>query len=160
MTKVVDAGLVNEEELFATNTLVIAVPAGNPAGVTGLESLADPELAVVLCAPEVPCGDASQTLLANQGVEATPASLEQNVTAVVAKVAANEADAGLVYTTDVVGDDRVEAIEAEGAGEVVNQYPIAVLNDAAAPDAAAEFVAFVTGPEGQAVLEDYGFGTP
>lgn len=154
------AALAVGPELFASNTLVIAVPAGNPGGVTGLESLADPALTVVLCAPEVPCGTASQTLLDAQEVVVTPASIEQNVTAVLAKVAAGEADAGLVYATDVIGVDDVEAIEPAGASDVVNRYPVTAMRDAANPDAAAAFVAFVVSADGQAVLRDLGFGAP
>ncbi|MET0298051.1 MAG: molybdate ABC transporter substrate-binding protein [Microbacterium sp.] len=160
MQKVVDADLASAPEPFATNTLVIAVPAGNPGDVTGLESLADPALTVLLCAPEVPCGAASETLLANEGITVAPASLEQNVTAVLTKVAAGEADAGLVYATDVLGNDDVEAFEPEGAADVVNRYPVSVLTDAANPDAAAAFVEFVLSDQGQAVLEELGFGAP
>jgi molybdate transport system substrate-binding protein len=166
MATVEDAGLVEgSARLFASNTLVIAVPAGNPGGVTSLEDLADPGLSVVLCAPEVPCGAASATLLSNAGVMARPVSVEQNVTAVLTKVAAGEADAGLVYRTDVVGRDDVESIVPEGAREVVNRYPIAALTDARNPEAAAAFVDFVLGARGQAILADLQFaaagtGTP
>jgi molybdate transport system substrate-binding protein len=156
MDKAGDAAV--DPQLFATNTLVIAVPAGNPGGV---ETLADlPDATVVLCAPEVPCGAASAALLDNAGVSVTPASQEQNVTAVLTKVAAGEADAGLVYATDVVGDDAVESIVPEGAAEVVNRYPIAALADAAYPEAAAAFVAFVLSGAGRAILADFGFGAP
>ncbi|MET0736387.1 MAG: molybdate ABC transporter substrate-binding protein [Microbacterium sp.] len=158
--KVTDAGLASGPELFATNTLVISVPAGNPGGVAALSDLADDSVTVVLCAPEVPCGAASQTLLASAGVAVTPASLEQNVTAVLTKVAADEADAGLVYATDVIGKDTVESIVPEGASEVVNRYPIVALDDGPNPDAAAAFVAFVLGEEGQEILADHGFGAP
>lgn len=160
MLKVTDAGLTAAPELFAANTLVIAVPAGNPGGVTGIDDLADPALTVVLCAPEVPCGAASATLLDANGVEATAASLEQNVTAVRTKIAAGEADAGLVYVTDVRGHSDIEAVEAAGAGVVVNHYPIAALKDAANPAAARAFVEFVLSDTGQAVLEDLGFLAP
>lgn len=160
MLKVTDAGLTAAPELFAANTLVIAVPAGNPGGVTGIDDLADPALTVVLCAPEVPCGAASATLLDANGVEATAASLEQNVTAVRTKIAAGEADAGLVYVTDVRGDRDIEAVEAAGADVVVNHYPIAALKDAANPAAARAFVEFVLSDTGQAVLDDLGFLAP
>lgn len=160
MQTVLDDGLASSADLFATNTLVIAVPTGNPGGVEGLEDLADDSLTVVLCAPEVPCGAASQTLLAGAGLDVTPASLEQNVTAVLTKVAADEADAGLVYATDASGEPAVEAIVPEGADEVVNRYPITALSGSANPDAAAAFVAFVLGPQGQAVLAELGFGGP
>ncbi|MFT4050924.1 MAG: molybdate ABC transporter substrate-binding protein [Microbacterium sp.] len=160
MAKVTDASLAGSAELFASNTLVVAVPEGNPGGVEELADLAGDDVTVVLCAPEVPCGAASETLLENAGVTVTPASLEQNVTAVLTKVAAGEADAGLVYATDVIGDDDVESFVPEGAADVVNRYPIVALADAPNPDAAAAFVAFVLGDEGQEILEGYGFGAP
>jgi molybdate transport system substrate-binding protein len=147
-----------DPQVFATNTLVIAVPAGNPGAVRELADLA--RVTTVLCAPEVPCGAASVRLLAAADVTVTPASSEQNVTAVLTKVAAGEADAGLVYATDVAADERVEAIMPEGAADVVNRYPIAVLDDA--PDAAAAraFVDLVLSAEGAAVLTRFGFGAP
>lgn len=160
MAKVAEAGLAPAPQLFASNTLVVVVPAGNPAGVTTLAELADPGLTVVLCAVEVPCGDASQTLLDEQGVTLTPAGYEQNVTAVLTKVAAGEADAGLVYATDVIGDDDVDSFTPAGADGVVNRYPIVALRDAADPAVAEAFVAFVLGPEGRAVLRAAGFGAP
>lgn len=156
MQKLEDAAV--DPTLFASNTLVIAVPAGNPAGVEDLADLAD--VTTVLCAPEVPCGAASATLLSNAGVTVDAASLEQNVTAVLTKVAAGEADAGLVYATDVVGRDDVEVIVPDGADEVVNHYPIAALSEASNAAAADEFVAFVLSGDGQAVLADFGFGAP
>ncbi|WES64497.1 molybdate ABC transporter substrate-binding protein [Microbacter sp. GSS18] len=160
MQAVTDAGLAADPHVFATNTLVIAVPDGNPRGVADLGDLADPEAAVVLCAAAVPCGAASATLLANAGVAVTPASEEQNVTAVLTKVAAGEADAGLVYATDIARASGVEAVAAAGAADVVNRYPIAALTDAANPVAADAFVAFVLGGTGRAVLADRGFGAP
>ena len=160
MQRVVDAGLATAPELFATNTLVIAMPTGNPGGVEDVSDLGDDSVTVVMCAPEVPCGAASQTLLANAGVTVTPASWEQNVTAVLTKVAANEADAGLVYTTDVRGRDDVESIVPEGAEDVVNRYPIAALTGAPNPNAAAAFAEFVLSADGQAVLAELGFGAP
>lgn len=160
MGRVVDAGLATEPVEFASNTLVIAVPRGNPAGVKTIEDLADPATTVVLCAPEVPCGAASVALLAGNGVSVEPASLEQNVTAVLTKVAAGEADAGLVYETDVRGVEDVARVAAAGAERVVNRYPIAALGDASNLDAARAFVDFVTSEEGQAVLAELGFGAP
>ncbi|WP_285136170.1 molybdate ABC transporter substrate-binding protein [Microbacterium sp. lyk4-40-TSB-66] len=144
-----------DPQIFAGNTLVIAVPRGNPGGVQTLADLAG--VTTVLCAPEVPCGAASLTLLSNAGVTVSPASSEQNVTAVLTKVAAAEADAGLVYATDVVGRDDVEAIVPDGADAVVNRYPIAALTDSQNPEAASAFVAFVLSQEGQRILADAGF---
>ncbi|MCP2636408.1 molybdate ABC transporter substrate-binding protein [Microbacterium sp. HD4P20] len=158
MASVAGAGLAGEPQLFASNTLVIAVPVGNPAGVKAIEDLGRSGTTVVLCAPEVPCGVASETLLADNGVTVTAASLEQNVTAVLTKVAAGEADAGLVYATDAAAHDDVRAVAAAGAQNVVNRYPIAPLREAVNPQAAAAFVAFVLSDEGQAVLSRLGFG--
>jgi molybdate transport system substrate-binding protein len=156
MDKAEDAAI--DPALFASNTLVIAVPAGNPGDVETLTDLAD--VTTVLCAPEVPCGAASAKLLAAAGVTVDAASLEQNVTAVLTKVAASEADAGLVYATDVIGRDDIEVIVPEGADDVVNHYPIAALADAANPDAAEAFVTFVLSDAGQKILADFGFGKP
>lgn len=147
-----------DPQLFAGNTLVIAVPPGNPGGVRTLADLAG--VTTVLCAPEVPCGAASLTLLSKAGVSVSPASSEQNVTAVLTKVAAAEADAGLVYATDVVGRDDVEAIVPEGADAVVNRYPIAALTDSQNAEAASAFVAFVLSDDGQRILADAGFRAP
>lgn len=162
MRTVADADLLDgDAEPFATNTLRIATPAGNPAGIDALDDLGDPAVAVVLCAPEVPCGAASHDLLDLEGVEVTPVSEEQNVTAVLAKVRAGEADAGLVYATDVAAaGDAVESIVPEHADEVVNTYPIGALAGAANPDAAAAFVAFMLSDDGRSVLASFGFGAP
>ncbi|MFJ6533662.1 molybdate ABC transporter substrate-binding protein [Microbacterium sp. NPDC091662] len=156
MDKAADVAV--DPTLFASNTLVIAVPAGNPGGVEALADLAD--VTTVLCAPEVPCGAASAKLLSAAGVTVDAASLEQNVTAVLTKVAASEADAGLVYATDVIGRDDVEVIVPEGADEVVNHYPIAALSDAPNSEAADAFVVFVLSDAGQKILADFGFGAP
>lgn len=156
MDKAADVAV--DPALFASNTLVIAVPAGNPGGVKTLADLAD--VTTVLCAPEVPCGAASAKLLTAAGVTVEAASLEQNVTAVLTKVAASEADAGLVYATDVIGRDDVEVIVPDGAAEVVNHYPIAALSDAPNAEAADAFVAFVLSAAGQKILADFGFGAP
>lgn len=160
MARVVEAGLASAPALFASNTLVIVVPGDNPGGVKTIEDLGWREVTVVLCAPEVPCGAASERLLADNLVEVEPVSLEQSVTGVLTKVATGEADAGLVYATDVRGRDDVRPIRATGAERVVNRYAIAPLADAAHPAAAAAFIAFVTSDEGQAVLADLGFGAP
>ncbi|MFE1664259.1 molybdate ABC transporter substrate-binding protein [Microbacterium sp. P02] len=160
MAKVVDQSLASVTTLFASNTLVIAVPKGNPAQVDSITDLARPDVLTVLCAPEVPCGAASQRLLGNADLLVRPVSEEQNVSAVLTKVAVGEADAGLVYATDVIGRDDVESIVPRGAADVINEYPITVMADAPNPDVAAAFIEFVTGPEGQKILADLGFGAP
>lgn len=148
---------VHAPEIFATNSLVIAVPAGT-TGISSLADLADPALTVVLCAAEVPCGAASGEALAAAGVEAEPASLEQNVTAVLTKVQSGDADAGLVYRTDAKGTDGVDAIDDGYLDAVVNRYPIGVLGSAG--DDAKAFVDFVLSGEGQGTLAEWGFGAP
>lgn len=140
--------------IFATNVLALAVPAGNPGGVTGLADLARPELAIALCAVEVPCGAASATLLEQSGIIASVDTLEQDVKAVLTKIELGEVDAGLVYVTDVrAAGAAVEGIALPEAEPVA--YPIAALTDS---EAAAAFVAFVLSDAGQAILRKAGFG--
>jgi len=160
MAKVADA-IDGEPTVFATNTLTIITEPGNPEDVSGVEDLEESALDVVVCAPQVPCGSASETLLEQEEVSLTPASEEAKVTDVLTKVTTGEADAGLVYITDATdaGED-VETVEVEGADEVVNSYPIAALADSESTDEARAFVEYVTGPEGRRVLEDQGFGAP
>ncbi|WP_238476288.1 molybdate ABC transporter substrate-binding protein [Agromyces mariniharenae] len=161
MQTVVDAGLAGDPVVFATNTLELVVPAGNPAGVTGLDDLADADLRIALCDASVPCGAASVKLLEQEGVVAAPDTLESDVKAVLTKVSLGEVDAALVYRTDVIAaGDEVEGIEVPGAASVVNRYPIAALAEAGDADTAADFVVFVTGDAGRAVLAEAGFGKP
>ncbi|WP_244931856.1 molybdate ABC transporter substrate-binding protein [Nocardioides sp. W7] len=145
---------------FATNVLEIAVPPGNPAGVTSFQDLAG-DLNLVVCAPEVPCGAAAQQVAEAAGVTLAPVSEEQSVTDVLAKVTSGEADAGLVYITDVIaaGGD-VEGIEFPEAADVVNTYPIAAVAGSDEADLAQEFVDFVLGETGRSVLQAAGFGQP
>ncbi|WP_353112699.1 molybdate ABC transporter substrate-binding protein [Microbacterium sp.] len=161
MAKVTEAGNAADPTVFATNTLQIAVAPGNPKKITGLESLSAAGLTVVLCAPEVPCGNASQTLLKDAGVVLKPASEEQNVTAVLSKVKNGEADAGLVYRTDVTAaGDAVTGVDIANTSKAVNRYPVVALKDAPNKAVAEAFVAFVLSPEGRTVLDSFGFGAP
>lgn len=161
LAKVTDAGLAGSGEAFATNVLQIAVAPGDPKGVETLADLTKPDLTVVVCAAEVPCGSASHTLLDAAGVTLTPASEEQNVTAVLSKVKSGEADAGLVYATDVIAaGDEVTGIEIDGADAATNVYPIVALTRSKNPAAAQAFVEFVLSDAGQKVLADLGFGAP
>lgn len=162
MDKLVSAGLTGSApQDFATNTLEIAVPPGNPAGVTSFADLGEKGLDLVVCAPEVPCGAAAQQVAENAGVTLHPVSEEQSVTDVLAKVTSGEADAGLVYVTDVQGaGDAVEGITFPESSSVVNTYPIATLAGAADADLAQQFVDLVLSDSGQQVLHDAGFGKP
>ncbi|MGY1763015.1 molybdate ABC transporter substrate-binding protein [Geodermatophilus sp. SYSU D00779] len=161
MAVVTDAGLADDPQVFAANVLQIAVPAGNPAGVTGLADLAREDLTIAVCAPQVPCGAAAEDVLAAAGVAAAPDTLEEDVRAALTKVELGEVDAALVYTTDVTAaGDAVEGIDVPEAEQAVNDYPIAVLADAPNPEAAAAFVTLVRAEEGQQALADAGFRTP
>lgn len=160
MAEVVEAGIVRgDPKTFATNTLTIVTPRGNPAGVQTFADLAD--LEVVVCAPQVPCGAATDRLEQVTGVTLTPVSEESAVTDVLGKVTSGQADAGLVYLTDAArAGDTVTAVAVPEAGAVVNTYPIAVLADSAHTAAAADFVDLITGREGREVLTAAGFGVP
>lgn len=148
----------SEPETFASNTLQIVVPPGNPAGVESFQDLAEEGLNLVICAPEVPCGAAAQTVAESAGVELSPVSEEQSVTDVLAKVTTGEADAGLVYVTDVIaaGEDA-EGIEFPESSSAVNVYPIATVADSANADLAQEFVDLVLDETGQSILQAAGF---
>ena len=162
MDKLTDAGLNGSEpEIFATNLLTIIVAPGNPLGITGVADLANPELKVVICAPEVPCGNYANQVLTAAAVTVTPVSLEQNVRGVVTKVTAGEADAGIVYVTDVTAaGDAADMVEIPADINVVAEYPIASVAASPHPDVDDAFIDFLTGPDGQAILADYGFGSP
>src|SRR5699024_569306 len=127
MALVVDEDLTEEEPVvFVTNQLQIAVPAGNPAGVTGLEDLAEEDLTVALCAEEVPCGAASVRVFEAAGLTPAPDTYEEDVRATLTKVRLDEVDAALVYQTDVLSaGDEVEGIDFPESAEAVNDYPIA-----------------------------------
>jgi molybdate transport system substrate-binding protein len=162
MDKLVDADLAGDDpESFATNTLEIATPPDNPAGVASFQNLAKKGLQLVICAPEVPCGAATKTMADNLGVTLKPVSEEQSVTDVLAKVTSGEADAGVVYVTDVTAaGDAVTGVTFPESGDVVNTYPIAPVEGTDAEDLADDFVEFVLGDTGQGILADAGFGQP
>ncbi|POH63506.1 MULTISPECIES: molybdate ABC transporter substrate-binding protein [Cryobacterium] len=160
MARLTDAALGDGEPVdFATNVLTIAVPPGNPAGITDLTDLTRPDVRLVACAPEVPCGAAAETVAASAGVTLSPVSEESSVTDVLGKVTSGEADAGLVYVTDVAAAGAaVEGIEFAEAASAVNTYPIVPVTGSASADVARAFVDYVTGSAGAAVLRAAGFG--
>ena len=159
MERLVDEGLAEDPTVFATNRLQLAVPRGNPAGITGLDDLVGLDL--VVCAPAVPCGAAAVAVAEAAGVPLDPVSEEQSVTDVLGKVATGEADAGLVYVTDVLAaDGDVEGVEVPEGAAVVNRYPITVVDETEHEQLAEQFVALVTGSQGQQLLADAGFGAP
>ncbi|MBD3689060.1 molybdate ABC transporter substrate-binding protein [Nanchangia anserum] len=161
MTRAIDAGIVTEAHPYATNQLVLAVPAGNPAGITGLDSSLD-GAALVICAADVPCGAATQRLAQARGVTLKPVSEEQRVSDVRGKVASGEADAGIIYATDARADtEHIDVVDIGEDAAGVNTYMIGVTADARHPQAARAFVAAVRSEVGQRLLrERYGFGAP
>jgi molybdate transport system substrate-binding protein len=163
MAGVVDAGNANPPERIARNRLALLVERGNPEHIGGLGDLDRPGLVFVLCAPEVPCGRFGAAALATAGVTATPASLEANVKAVVAKVRLGEADAGIVYATDVeAAGEATEgvaiAIADDPALEAV--YVAAVTTGSAHQAEAAAWIDYLLSADGQATLARHGFLAP
>jgi molybdate transport system substrate-binding protein len=162
MKTVVDAGAgAGTPVVFARNQLVIAVPKGNPKALTSLAALAAPGVKVALCAEQVPCGAAARKALDAAGVQLTPVTEEQDVKAALAKVKLGEVDAALVYRTDTrAAAKEVDGIDFPESATAINDYPIVALADAAAPPAAAAFVAFVQTPDARHILTDAGFRLP
>ena len=162
MTSLETANLVQGKPVnFATNTLEIATPPSNPAKIAAFADLAKPGVKTVICAASQPCGMATVSMEKATGVNLTPVSEELSVTAVLTKVQTGQADAGLVYKTDVKSaGSTVLGVPFAESGKVVNVYPIAALKNSKNPTVAAAFVAFVTGSYGQAVLKAAGFGKP
>lgn len=159
MVELAGEGHVGPSEVFARNSLVIAVPAGNPANVVGPDDLADSELLVGVCAPQVPCGQYALDALSALGISPVPDTEEPDARALTAKIAAGELDVGVIYATDAASrpDDISVVSTLDGVDAV---YPIAALMDAPRAEGAALFVDFVLSERGQAVLADAGFGAP
>lgn len=162
MAKIADASLLDgAPRNFATNILTIAVPPGNPASIRSFSDLARPGTKVVLCASQVPCGAAADAVEQATGTMLKPVSEESSVTDVLGKVTSGEADAGLVYVTDVRGaGDKVVGVPIAEAGSAVTTYPIASVATSRNKELASAFIALVTGAEGAKVLAEAGFGAP
>lgn len=162
MKTVTDAGNADGvPATFAKNQLVIAVPKGNPQGVTGLADLTKPGVKVALCAEQVPCGAAAKKALDAAGVKITPVTQESDVKAALSKVTLGEVDAALVYRTDVkAAADKVDGVEFPESSGAINEYPIAVLKNAPNKPLASAFVAYVRSDKGQSVLDKAGFQAP
>jgi molybdate transport system substrate-binding protein len=158
MDQAVEAGEAEGDEVFVRNELEIAVPAGNPGDVDGLDDFASTDLLIGLCAEEVPCGEFGREALANAGVTPAQDTDEPDVRSLLTKIEAGDLDAGIVYATDVLAaGDAVEGIEIPEEDNVIAEYPIAALSRAGRPAVAEAFVAFVLTGEGQEILESYGF---
>ncbi|ABM08758.1 molybdate ABC transporter substrate-binding protein [Paenarthrobacter aurescens] len=162
MNKLADQDLVDGTATnFATNVLEIAVPPGNPASISSFADLAKPGVKVVTCASQVPCGAATEAVEKAAGTTLSPVSEESSVTDVLGKVTSGEADAGLVYVTDVKSaGDKVKGIPFPESDEAVNTYPIATVGTSKNKELAAAFISNITSEAGKKVLRDAGFGTP
>lgn len=152
------AAVMNDSQLFTHNSLVIVVPKGNPAGVTGLADFTKADLKLALCDESAPCGTAAKSVFDKAGLTAAPDTYGQDVKATLALVTGGEVDAAMVYKTDAIAaGDAVETITFPEAASVINDYPIATTKDTANPDAAQAFVDLVLSADGQKVLTDAGF---
>ena len=158
MTTVQKAGLLaGGPKIFAHNRLEIAVAKGNPKHIQTLADLARSGLVIVLADPSVPAGKYAQQALTKAGVKVKPASLELQVTAVLSKVALGEADAGIVYHSDIVTSGKVDGVTIPDSQNVIAVYPIAALAGASNKSAANQFIADVLSPAGQQILRQAGF---
>jgi molybdate transport system substrate-binding protein len=163
MAKIIDAGSAADPTTIARNRLAIIVGKGNPKGISGLADLGKRGVVFVVCAPEAPCGKFAAAALTKAHVSATPASLEENVKAVVSRVTLGEADAGIVFATDVqAAGDRAEGVDIDIADDpnLEAVYPIATTTQASNAEAADTWIEFVLSDEGQAVLASFGFLAP
>jgi molybdate transport system substrate-binding protein len=160
MKTVTDAGAAaGAPTVFATNVLQIATPPGNPKGIASFADLAKPDLKVVVCAPQVPCGATAAKIEQATGVTLAPVSEEPDVKSALGKVTSGDADAGLVFVTDVnSAGSTVQGVSFPEAQKAVTNYPIAVMKSAPQADLAAKFQALVTGEAGRKALQAVGFG--
>lgn len=156
--------IAGKPRVFATNRLVVITPSDNPAHITSLHDLARPGVKVVLAAAGVPAGDYARQIFEKLGiyaaVTANVVSNELDDQSVLSKVRLGEADAGIVYVSDLSGSAQgdVHDIAIPNAQNVVATYEIAVLKDAPNPEGASAFEQLVLSDNGQATLRRYGFG--
>ena len=161
LTAAQGAGLLAAPTIFASNKLQIIVGKGNPKGIVTVSDLAKPGVIFVTAAPEAPIGRYAKQVFDKARVSVTPRSLEADVKSVVNKVTLGEADAGIVYATDIkAAGEKAVGVAIPDELNVIATYPIAVTRAAKNPAAATAFVSFVAGPAGQAVLSRYGFSKP
>ena len=160
MAKVTDAGLLHGQPVaFATNSLEIVVEKGNPLFVDSLAQLATPGLLFVTCPIEVPIGGYTAEVLRNAGVTVTPASLEENVKGILTKVALGEADAGIVYRTDILAaGNSVTGVPIADNVNVTTKYLVGALRDSQNQDASQRFIIFLSSEQGQKIFSQFGFG--
>ncbi|MFF4507757.1 molybdate ABC transporter substrate-binding protein [Streptomyces sp. NPDC001401] len=151
----------SEPATFVRNQLEIATLPGNPDKVSSLKDLTKSSLKVVLCDKTVPCGAAAQKALDASKLKLTPVSYEEDVKSALNKVVLKEADAAVVYKTDVkAAGSKVQGVEFPESTSAINAYPITLLKNAKNPEAAKAFIALVQSAEGQKVLSEAGFLKP
>ncbi len=154
-------GTGSSPEEFATNVVMLAVPSANPAKIGSFADLQKDGVDYVVCVKTAPCGAASDALLQSNKISRKPVSEEVDVKSVLAKVLADEADAGMVYRTDVTASgDKVKRVEVPGASANPNTYWVAVTSNAKADALAKDWIKLMTSSSGQTVLTDAGFGKP
>ena len=147
--------------IFATNYLEIIVEKGNPLNISSLQDLENLDLIFVTTSPDVPIGKYTAEVLTKAGVSVTPDSLDSNVKGIMLKVASGEADAGIVYHSEVVASDgQVEGVEIPAEFNIVATYPIGIIKNSANKKQAQGFVDFLLSTAGQTLLTQYGFGLP
>jgi molybdate transport system substrate-binding protein len=162
MKTVTDGGSASGPPVvFAKNQLQIATAPGNPRAIATFADLANSDLKVVVCAPQVPCGAAAQKIEQATGVKLSPVSEEADVKSTLGKVTSGDADAGLVYVTDVAAaGSKVQGVDFPESAKATTNYPIVVTADAPQPELAAKFEQLVTGELGRKTLEAAGFAAP
>jgi molybdate transport system substrate-binding protein len=161
MDTVVQAGDASGPQTFAVNTMEIATPLDPTVTITSVADLAKPGAKVVVCQKDVPCGAAATAIFAKNKVTVTPVSEEADVKAVLTKVELGEADAGIVYVTDVkAAGGKVAGVEIPTDQNVTTTYPIAPISGSSQSATAQAFVAYVLSPAGQGVLSAAGFAAP
>ena len=161
MDTAIASGRMADPRVVATNSMAVAVPSSNPAQVTQLSDLGAPGVTVAICQESVPCGSAATSLFDKAGLAITPVTLEPDVKSVLAKVTADEVDAGIVYVTDVAAaGSAVKGIAIPNDVNVSTTYQIALARDSQNADLSREFIDFVLGSRGQEILRAAGFGAP
>ena len=159
MLKVEEEGRVNvNSTMFASNTFAIIVEKGNPLEIKSIADLAEPDVVVVQCVTTAPCGQGALTVFRNAGISVTPKSFEENVKSVVTKVSSGEADAGIVYVTDVIAaEQQTDEIAIEAGFNTTTDYYVAASNRSSDVELAQRFADFVVSPLAQEILRKYGF---
>lgn len=158
MARLVDEGLAADPRVFALNRLIIATAAGNPHGITGLDDLADDALVISVCGEPCPAGLYAAKAFDLAGVMVEPDSFEPDVRTVVTRVGTGEADAGIVYVTDLGTARDVEGVSIPAEHNVVAEYPIALVGEGS--ERARDFVAFILSEAAAPTLLEYGFEVP